>query len=84
MRLNRTRNGREVSIVVDHATRGTLTIEEAAKRLGVSRWLAYEEVRRTGFIGGVPVLRVGRRLLVPRAALERVLSGDAPPVAVGE
>lgn len=54
----------------------TLTIEEAAKELGISRYLAYEQAR-AGQIAGVPVLRVGRRLLIPRAALDRVLSGEA-------
>ena len=57
-------------------TSRTLTIEEAAHELGISRYLAYEQAR-TGQLAGVPVLRVGRRLLVPRAALDRVLSGGA-------
>lgn len=43
----------------------TLTIEEAAKLLGVSRGLAYEAARR----GELPTIRLGRRLLVPRARL---------------
>lgn len=54
----------------------TLTVEEAAQELGISRYLAYEQAR-TGQLAGVPVLRVGRRLLVPRAALDRVLSGES-------
>lgn len=54
---------------------GTLTIEEAGKVLGISRWLAYEQAR-SGNLGGVPVLKIGRRLVVPRLALERVLSGE--------
>jgi excisionase family DNA binding protein len=63
----------------------TLSVEEAAKELGISRHLAYEQAR-TGHIGGIPVLRIGRRLLVPRAALDRVLEGieverDSPDVA---
>ena len=55
-----------------------LTVEEAAKVLGISRWLAYEQAR-TGELAGVRVIRIGRRLLVPRAALERVLAGDSTP-----
>jgi len=57
-------------------SRGTLTIEEAAQVLGISRWLAYEEAK-SGYLAGVKVLRIGRRLIVPRAAFERVLAGDA-------
>lgn len=50
--------------------RQTLTVEEAAKLLGVSRGSAYEAARS----GALPVLRLGRRLLVPREALERLLA----------
>lgn len=43
----------------------TMSIEEAAQRLGVSRGLAYEAARR----GELPTIRLGRRLLVPTARL---------------
>lgn len=43
----------------------TYTIEQAAELLGVSRGLAYEAARR----GQLPTIRLGRRLLVPRARL---------------
>ena len=46
------------------------TVEEAAAKLRISRTLAYEAVRRRE----LPVVRIGRRLLVPRAALERMLA----------
>lgn len=46
--------------------RMTLTIEEAAALLGISRALAYELVKR----GELPSLRLGRRVVVPRKALE--------------
>jgi excisionase family DNA binding protein len=52
----------------------TYTLTEAARRLGISRALAYEAAHR----GELPVCRIGRRLLVPRAALLRLLQ-DAPP-----
>jgi excisionase family DNA binding protein len=52
----------------------TLTVEEAATALGISRAFAYESVRR----GDIPHLKIGRRLLVPRAALERMLSSAMP------
>ena len=56
------------------ADRCTLTVEEAAARLGISRTLAYE-LARTGRLP-VPVLRLGRRVLVSRQALERVLAAE--------
>jgi excisionase family DNA binding protein len=51
-------------------THGGLTVEEAAKLLGVSRGSAYEAASR----GELPTVRIGRRLLVPRAALLNMLS----------
>jgi excisionase family DNA binding protein len=53
----------------DHATL-TVTAAEAARLLGISRNLAYEAARR----GEIPTIRIGRRILVPIAALERLLS----------
>jgi hypothetical protein len=55
--------------------RATLSIEEAAGALGISRSLAYSEAR-SGAIAGVPVLRIGARLLVMREPLERLLGAD--------
>ncbi len=59
--------------------RQTYTISEAARVLGISRGSAYEAAR----LGTLPVLRLGRRLIVPRAALELMLDGAtlASPVA---
>ena len=50
----------------------TMTVTEAARRLGISRGLAYEAVHR----GEIPSISVGNRLLVPRVALERMLEGQ--------
>lgn len=47
----------------------TLTVAEAARRLGISRSSAYEAVRS----GVIPSLRMGRRLLVPVNGLHRRL-----------
>ena len=47
----------------------TLTVEQAAQLLGISRGLAYA----LAGCGKLPVVRLGRRLLVPRRALERML-----------
>jgi excisionase family DNA binding protein len=49
----------------------TLTVEEAATMLGISRAFAYEAVNR----GEIPSIRIGRRVLVPRSALERLVEG---------
>lgn len=51
------------------AERQTLTVEEAARVLGISRSSAYEAARR----GELPIVRIGRRYVVPRVALERLL-----------
>ena len=51
----------------------TTTIPRAALLIGVSRNSAYEEASRTGQLGGVPVIRVGRRLVVATALLNEVL-----------
>jgi excisionase family DNA binding protein len=56
----------------DHIERQTLTVEEAARVLGISRSSAYEAARR----GELPIVRIGRRYVVPRAALERLLDQD--------
>ena len=49
----------------------TLTVEEAASVLRLSRTSAYAAVRdRT-----LPSVKIGRRYLVPRVALERLLGG---------
>jgi excisionase family DNA binding protein len=51
----------------------TMTVEEAAVMLGISRATAYDAVGR----GEIPCLRIGRRILIPKVAMERLLSGDS-------
>jgi excisionase family DNA binding protein len=53
--------------------RMTLTVNETAKRLGIGRNQAYEAIKR----GEIPVIRIGRRLLVPEATLDRMLNAEA-------
>lgn len=50
--------------------RATMSVPEAAIRLGIGRTQAYAAVQR----GEIPAVKVGRRLLVPEAALERLLN----------
>lgn len=49
----------------------TISVEDAARLLGISRGSAYQAARR----GELPVIRLGRRLLIPRAQLY-ALVGD--------
>lgn len=53
----------------------TMTIEEAAALLGISRSSAYAAARR----GEIPALRIGNRWIVPTAALRRKLELDPEP-----
>jgi excisionase family DNA binding protein len=55
------------------AARLAMTVEETATRLGISRPSAYQGVR----LGQIPSVRIGRRLLVPVAALERMFAGES-------
>ena len=56
-----------------------LTVMEAAEELGISRGSAYEAVRS----GQIPTIRIGRRLIVPRAAFDKMLeqAGEREAVA---
>lgn len=54
--------------------RQVYTMDETAQKLGISRNLCYELARRNEL--PVPVLRLGRRCLVPKAALDRVLGAE--------
>lgn len=50
-----------------------VTVEEAAIALGISRGLAYQLARS----GEIPAIRLGRRLVVPRARLEQMVNQAA-------
>lgn len=49
----------------------TLTVSEAARTLGIARASAYQAVAS----GELESLRIGKRILIPRCAIERMLSG---------
>ncbi len=59
----------------------TLTVEQVAGQLGISRSLAYELAAQNEL--PVPTFRLGKRLVVSRVALERVLSQTAADVNNG-
>lgn len=45
------------------------SVKEARQQLGLSRGLMYEALRS----GQIPSIRIGRRILIPRVALEQLL-----------
>jgi excisionase family DNA binding protein len=47
----------------------TYRIDEVAKLLGIGRNAAYESVAR----GEIPVIRLGRRMVAPKALIDRML-----------
>lgn len=47
----------------------TLSVEEAAQRLGISRSTAYECVRN----GSIPSLRFRRRIVIPAVVIDQLL-----------
>ena len=51
-------------------TKSVLTVTEAAGLLGISRALAYQLVAR----GQIPALHLGRRIVIPRRAVEALLA----------
>lgn len=59
------------------AGRLVYTVAELGKRMGLSRPSAYKAIRQ----GAVPFIRVGRRILIPRQALENFLANAGQPVA---
>jgi excisionase family DNA binding protein len=54
---------------VKHQKR-VLTLDEVAADLRISRGSAYEAAKR----GQIPTIRIGRRLLVPAEAIEKMLA----------
>jgi excisionase family DNA binding protein len=64
----------------DWRSRSTVTLDEVAPILGVGRSTAYNAAKT----GDIPTIRVGKRILVPVAALRRMLgeiaseTGNAP------
>ena len=58
----------------------TMTVEEAAVVLGIPRATAYNAVSR----GEIPCIRIGRRILIPKVALERLLDGAGEARADGD
>ena len=56
----------------------TLTVDETAALLGISRGLAFLAVRT----GELPSIRIGRRILIPRQRLLDLINN--PPTGTGD
>jgi len=55
------------------ATAATLSVDEVATILGISRNHAFRSVQR----GEIPSFRLGRRLLIPASFLDSLLAGQS-------
>ena len=54
-----------------------MSVEEAAEELGVGRNQAYQAVKE----GQIPAIRIGKRIIVPRRGLEKLLEQAGKVVA---
>lgn len=54
---------------MEKINKAVYSVTEAAKVLGISRTLAYDLANS----GELPVLRLGKRMVIPKASLERIL-----------
>jgi excisionase family DNA binding protein len=50
----------------------TYTVEEAGQLLGIGRNQAYDGVKS----GEIPSIRVGKRVLIPKALFDKLLNGE--------
>ncbi len=62
-----------------HLGEATMSVEDAGQLLGRGRSSAYDAVAR----GEIPVIRIGRRRVVPVPALARMLLGESEGGAAG-
>ena len=64
------RRAKEIFEVKRDSECRTVSVEDAGRILGLSRGSAYAAARD----GTLPTIRFGKRLLVPKAALDRLLA----------
>jgi len=73
MEYNEINHNKEILSYINTATQQNeklaFTVTEAAKLIGLSRNSTYDAVRR----GQIPSIRMGKRILIPKIALERIL-----------
>ncbi len=65
-----TKTSSDISMPKSQSNKLVLTIEEIANLLGLSRSSTYEAVRK----GQIPSIRIGKRIIIPRTALIKILS----------
>jgi len=56
----------------DDDERKTYNVEEAARLLGVGRNQGYE----AALAKQIPTIKIGKRILIPKAAFDRMLNGE--------
>jgi excisionase family DNA binding protein len=71
---------RTLGAEAERLERLTYSVDEVASLLGISRSTAYECVRR----GEIPSVRFGKRIVVLREVLDRLLREADDPVRPGE
>jgi excisionase family DNA binding protein len=69
----KSRPGRRQVVEAKRAAAEMVTVEDVAAKLGIGRNQAYDAVKS----GLIPSLRLGRRWLISRRTLERLLNGEA-------
>lgn len=60
------------TLVPDPTVQPTMTVDQAAAAFGLSRGGAYKAIQA----GDIPSIRIGGRIVVPTAALRRMLQLD--------
>jgi hypothetical protein len=65
------------ALVPDPVVKPTMQVGDVAKAIGISRAAAYEGVKS----GVIPSIRIGKRIVVPTAAVRRLLQLDSGPNA---
>jgi excisionase family DNA binding protein len=70
MPIKKAKTASELGVAKPQPERLVWSVEEAAKILGISRACAYQYARE----GKLPVIRFGTRTLIPKAAIERLLT----------
>ncbi|MCE3277387.1 MAG: Helix-turn-helix domain [Propionibacteriaceae bacterium] len=61
-----------ISLVPSATSQPTMQVDDVAKALGLSRGAAYNAIQT----GEIPSIRIGRRIVVPTAAVRRMLQLD--------
>ena len=61
-----------IALVPEAANQPTMQVDDVAKALGVSRATVYTGVQT----GEIPSIKLGRRIVVPTAAVRRMLQLD--------